>query len=188
MLAVLLGGCAERVELGPGVFAPAAPRQATISAAPFDVNGFRLQPQADFAITAKLLGKRRYRWDRLAALAPWDFAMGWGPMSDEALLALVDITQGDRFLFRHLRDTRLRPHLRRLERHSANLHLVPADASVAAQVAAVPEGAIATLVGQLVHARHLRSGRRWLTSLTRGDRGAGACEILYVTGVSVDPR
>lgn len=182
MLGSALGGCAERVESGPGIFAPESPLQIPTDHDAVEHNGFVLEPQAAFRITAKLLSKRRYRWDRLATIAPWDYAMGWGPMSDEALLRKVSITQGDRFLFRHLLDPGLS--LRQIEKHSANLHLIPLTSAVEEQLAAVPLGVIATLEGQLVDALDRERGERLPTSVSRDDVGAGACEILLVERVS----
>ena len=183
LLAGGLSGCEQSVALGPGIRAAAAPLQWPTDPSPFPHRGFVLSPQAEFTITAKLLSRRQYRWDSLADLAPWDFAVGWDLMSDETLLEWVSITQGDRFLFRQLLHPRLP--LRRIEQSSANLHLIPADPATEAKLASVDLGAIITLSGLLVNARDDPRGREFLTSLSRDDVGAGACEILYVRELEV---
>ncbi|GAA6756171.1 hypothetical protein Thermus77420_16470 [Thermus thalpophilus] len=65
----------------PGVLAPYPPVQEALE--PEDprtlVKGsYRLEPVARFGLEARLLSKRRYRYDRGAAIAPWGFALGWG--------------------------------------------------------------------------------------------------------------
>ena len=183
ILALMLSGCERALELGPGIRAAQAPLQRESDGEHFEHRGFLLEPQAEFAVTGKLLARRRYRWDKLAALAPWDFALGWDLMSDESVLDWVDFTQGDRFLFRKLLHPKLP--LRRIERSSANIHLIPADADIEAQLASVPVGAIVTLSGALVNARDAQNNTRFLTSLSRDDVGAGACEILFLERLKV---
>lgn len=181
---VALAACSERVELGPGVFAAGEPAQVEIAANAFARAGFTLAPKATIELSAKVLSKRRYRFDELAPLVPWDFALGWGALSDETWLAGTRVTQGDRFMFWHLYESPL--NLALVERSSANMHLIPANESVLASMSSVPEGAVVRLSGRLVDL-HLPDGERVIpTSLTRLDRGPGACEIVYVEQLTVE--
>jgi hypothetical protein len=175
--------CQERIVLGPGELAPASPQQSAAADLPFDHAGYRLAPQANFEATGKVLAKRRYRWDDLADLVPWDLGLGWGVLSDEAALETVRFSQGDRFLFR--RDWARRIDAREADRTSANIHVIPADSGITAAIEALPVGAIVRLKGLLVDAHHLATPRRYFTSLSRDDTGGGACEILYLTGLKV---
>lgn len=160
--------------------APRAPQQTAVEARVLEVRGARLTERADFHIRGKILSKRRYRWDKLAAVAPWDFALGWGAASDEALLGSARVIQGDRFMFWHLYDSALTAQI--VERSSANIHLIPENPRLLAALAQIPEGAIVELSGRLVDVT-LAGGARIRTSLSRRDVGAGACEILHVNAV-----
>ncbi|MEM6545193.1 MAG: hypothetical protein AAF680_09820 [Pseudomonadota bacterium] len=179
-LLLLQFACSDRVVLPQGILAPEAPMQTVLPAERVLRNGVALSIRADFSLRAKLLAKRRYRWDELAKVAPWDFALGWGPMSDEMVLSGIAITQGDRFLFWKRFNSTLE--LEVVEQHSANLHLIPANAAIEETLAAIPEGALLSLQGKLVDV-HLADKRIIPTSLSRSDRGAGACEILLVEEV-----
>jgi len=161
--------------------APQPPRQWKTEAAPFELGEFRLTPRAEYKATAKLLSKRRYRRGRMTPLSPWDFALGWGPMSNEALLRHLSLTQGDRFLFRHA----LLPQLpmEKIDQLSANVHMIPATDAITEALDRMPGGAILEVSGKLVDVDDLRAATRTPTSLTRTDTGAGACEILYVESV-----
>jgi hypothetical protein len=172
------------VVLGPGVMAPHAPEQIAAPERVRELAGHRLRTRAGFSITAKLLSKRRYRWDEMAAVVPWDFALAWGAMSDEALLAGTRLAQGDRRMFWHLYDVPLPLSL--IERASANVHLIPASTAIEEQLDRVPTGAVVTLRGELVDL-FFPDGRVIPTSVSRHDRGDGACEILYVLEVIDDP-
>ncbi|MEE4277932.1 MAG: hypothetical protein V2I82_05630 [Halieaceae bacterium] len=182
-VALALVSCSReaQVSLGPGIRAPLAPLQEALDGVALERDGFQLSPRARFETTAKLLSKRRYRWDDLAAVAPWDFAIAWGPLSDEGLLAGTKVLQGNRLMFWHLYGLRLPRSL--VERSSANVHLIAGTASVGERLAAVPVGAIVTLRGRLVDLR-LPDQRVVPTSLSRYDSGVGACEILLVEQVS----
>lgn len=168
----------DAVVHGPGVLVPGLPQQSDASeAGAFDFRGYRIKPLADFVIAARVLGREDYRFDREAELAPMDLALGWGPMSDEAVLAQIDISQSGRWYRWHARQL---PIPRRdIERHSANMHLIPADEGVADVLKDVREGSLIELHGFLVEARS-DDGWRWRSSLTRDDRGARSCELVFV--------
>lgn len=70
----------------------------------------------------------------------------------------------------------------------ANNHLIPADAAVARRIDAIRVGDQIRMKGLLVDYSVSTGGREVFTrrtSLTRRDTGNGACEILYVTDLSV---
>jgi hypothetical protein len=130
----------------------------------------------------RVLSRERYYLGTLADIAPLDIAVGWGPMSDSAVLAELDISQSGRFYFWHYDH---QPPVPReiIETHSANWHLVPASARVWKTLKDVRVGSVVTLEGQLVDIETTDHGRM-KTSLRRDDTGAGACEIVYVESVS----
>ncbi|GAB5413563.1 MAG: hypothetical protein Cons2KO_11660 [Congregibacter sp.] len=170
------------MELPPGRHAPNPPEQTQLSSASFDRQGFTLHPRASFSGSAKLLSKRRYRWDRLTPLVPWDFAIGWGVLSDETWVRDLKVTQGSRFMFWHLYDSPL--NLRGVELSSANVHIIPANDEIENTLASIPAGALVHLRGELVDLE-LPGGERVPTSLIRSDIGPGACEILFLREIQV---
>lgn len=71
---------------------------------------------------------------------------------------------------------------------ASNNHLIPADPAVAARIGAIHVGDQIRMTGLLVDYTVTRDGQEIFTrrtSLTRGDTGNGACEILYVTDLAV---
>lgn len=175
------------IESPPGVLAPESPvQEAATGLAPFEAEGFRITPLARFSATARVLGAERYRFDREADLAPVDLVLGWGPMSDSAHLDQIEITQGNRFYF--WRAETLPLPRSAIERNSANMHLIPADALVRRRLLDVRTGQVVTFEGYLVEVVS-PDGWRWRSSLTREDTGQGACELVWVEAVMVrDPR
>lgn len=74
---------------------------------------------------------------------------------------------------------------------ASNNHLIPADRAIARQIGAIRVGDQIRMTGLLVDYTVTKDGQPIFTrrtSLTRGDTGNGACEILYVTGLSVVAR
>ncbi len=167
---------------GPGEVAPDEPMQTGTDVAPFEFNGFRIIPLADFDLQARVLSKERYRSGTEARLAPWDIAFGWGPMSDESILEKIDISQSNRFYFWKVQEF---PIPRRdIETHSANMHLIPADDDIMDVLDDVRVGEILQLYGHLVRIEG-PGGWHWKSSLTRNDTGSGACEVIYVSEASI---
>lgn len=174
-----------RVELESGIYAPDAPVQVTLSDAPtIMVAGYALQPLASFDLKAKVLSRERYRFDDAADLAPLDLALGWGRMSDEAVLQQLDIRQGNRWFFWQAKALPIPQG--EISQSAANMHLIPADAFVKKQLLAVKRGQIVSLKGQLVEATRPGTGWSWRSSLSRSDTGGGACEVFYVEQVGVE--
>ena len=168
----------------PGQIAPDEPRQRNIvTGVPFRLGSFMLTPRAEFSAEARVLAKENYYVDAGAKLIPVDFAMGWGPMSDTALIERLRISQSGRFYFWGYSGESPAPH-EEIIRSSANMHLIPADSAAKKVLSAARVGDVLTIEGDLVDAK---SDGGWLlkSSLTRDDSGAGACEIVYVKRASI---
>lgn len=162
----------------------AEPRQTGIAEPkPFAFRDLQLTPRAAYRIEAKLLSKEAYSAGDAGKLAPWDFAMGWGPMSREDVVARLGIEQSSRYYTYRWSGEPPIP-VAQIVRHSANMHLIPANARIAAQLKSAQPGYKVLLEGRLVDAAWA-DGRRWQTSLTREDTGGGACELMFVEAVAV---
>lgn len=165
-----------------GVLAPSPPLQGE---APeerrWTLADHELTALASYEIEARVLGTERYRYDRGAALSPVDFAVGWGPMSANAVLDTLTISQYGRFFFYRTAEAPL-IEFSEMGRHAANMHLIPADDTVRRALFAVRTGQVVTLRGWLVAAQGA-DGFRWRSSLTRNDTGGGSCELMLVEGV-----
>jgi hypothetical protein len=163
---------------GPGVLAAEDPQQTAVNVAePQTINGYQITPLADFNIKARVLASSNYHLGREAELSPVDLALGWGRMSDEAVLKQIDIRQSNRFYYWHV-DAFPIPR-EEIESHSANMHMIPADARIEKILKSARVGQLVQLRGYLVEAKSA-DGWRWQSSLTRHDSGNGACELLLV--------
>lgn len=171
------------IDRAPGVLAPDDPLQRDlVETAPRELLGHRLQPRATFVVEARVLSTERYRLDAGARLAPIDLALGWGPMSDSAMLERFKVKQGARFYTLYPQDDAA--DLGMALRHSANMHLVPADVAVRRKLESARAGNLVSLRGQLVDAAR-PDGFTWRTSLRRDDTGAGACELFLVESAAL---
>lgn len=170
------------VELGPGVLAAEAPQQRTAGGEPFDFNGYTITPLQKFTLRAKVLSRKNYSSGREADLSPIDLALGWGRMSDEAVLETIDISQRNRWYYWKTPEFPI-PR-REIETSSANMHMIPADDYIKEQLDAVKRGEIIELEGKLVRA-DADDGWRWISSTSREDTGDGACEVVYVESFRV---
>jgi hypothetical protein len=164
----------------PGVLVAEDPIQQNLAGPPptFEKAGFKITALARFDAKARVLRIEKYHFDRIASLVPEDFALGWGPMSDTAVLDAFKFTQGNRFYFYGWRGEPPIP-VPDIVSHSANMHLIPASASVEKRLAAAHPGSILHFTGYLVRAE-AADGWKIVSSLTRTDTGAGACEVVWV--------
>ena len=173
-----------QVQLGPGVMAPAEPQQQMLQT-PItqQVDAYQLTELASFKITAKVLAKKNYSFDRGAQLSPTDLALGWGRMSDETVLEQIKISQSGRFYFWRVAAFPIPQ--REIETHSANMHVIPENISVKHALGKVRPGDIVEMSGSLVNVLSTDNQWRWRSSLTRDDTGGGACELIWVKSLRI---
>jgi hypothetical protein len=161
----------------PGVLAPDEPWQQLTQRSAFDFGAYQLTPLADYDIEARVLSVEKYSTDGGARLSPIDFAVGWGPMSDSAVLEHFRIRQGGRFFTIYPDEQAI--DLKTALVSAANMHLIPATSDLRDALKRVRPGHVVRLRGKLVSALG-PNNFTWNSSLTRNDTGAGACELFYV--------
>jgi len=154
---------------------------ATPNDVAFDSGKFHLTPLAHFELDARVLHRKIYRYDRFASLVPVDLAVGWGAMSNQAVLDQMEISQSARFFWYQWPR---QPPIPREEivSHATNLHLIPSTKAIASQCKSLRVGELIHLRGLLVEAAGPEIGV-WRSSLSRTDSGNGACELVWVEDV-----
>lgn len=171
----------------PGVLVGAAPLQENLggSMRPLTKDEYTIKPLAKFSLSARVLSRADYSWDTESRLAPVDLALGWGRMSDSAVLDKIDISQSGRFFYWRVHEFPIPE--REIIESSANMHLIPADSDVQREIQRTRTGDVVTFAGYLVEADG-PNGYKWVSSLTRSDSGAGACELVWVERFDIQPR
>jgi hypothetical protein len=163
----------------PGILVPSEPVQTSISKISLgSLHGFQIEGLAVYDITARVLRTKHYHAGAASKLVPFDVAVAWGPMSDQAILDQLRITQGNRFFFYRWRNAPPLP-AQQMISHAANMHVISANSQVASFVRWVRPGEVVKMRGYLVNVRG-PNGFHWNSSLTRNDTGSGACELFYV--------
>jgi len=165
------------VTYGPGVIAPNEPLQKSTNKDNFYYKDIEVKPQASFAIEAKVLSKENYSFDGGSHVSPVDLALGWGRMSDETILSNINISQRNRFFF--WRVDQFPIPRKEIERHSANMHIIPSNDTIAHKLDKIKEGQLVRFSGYLVNLKRA-DGWHWESSLSRNDTGGGACELVWV--------
>ncbi|HEY9161258.1 MAG TPA: hypothetical protein VIS94_09250 [Desulfomonilia bacterium] len=177
--------CSQRtLHHAPGIIAPDIPVQETINDAdPFTYKDYTIKPVAAFKLKARVLSRERYRFDRCAELSPVDLALGWGPMSDEAVLNKLKISQMGRFFYWKASGVLPIP-LEQICANASNMHMIPANKYARRILLKVRPGQIIEIEGYLVNVSG-RDGMTWQTSLSRTDTGRGACELVWVEKANI---
>ncbi|WP_211828705.1 hypothetical protein [Kistimonas asteriae] len=189
LILVVLGGLlrwwgSRPIDYGPGVLVNEVPEQSRLLMTnDFDWNNYQVEPIAEFSLKARVLGREDYRLGREADISPTDLALGWGVMSDYAVLEQIRISQRNRFYYWSV-DSFPVPR-RQIETNSANMHMIPANEYVADQLDEVVEGDIVHIRGKLVNVKGA-DGWYWNSSLSREDTGRGACELVWVEDLWIE--
>ncbi|MGL4608272.1 MAG: hypothetical protein ACRCYY_01100 [Trueperaceae bacterium] len=166
----------------PGVLVPGEPLQRDSKVKPWQQGDYLITPLAQYDITARVLSKKIYAWDKSADISPVDLALGWGAMSDTNLLNQLRIRQSGRWFYVYWQGGDI--DAANVMQYSANTHILPANAKIAKQVRAIGQHQLVRLEGSLVQVTKA-DGFFWRSSLTRNDTGDGSCEILWVTHVEI---
>lgn len=146
-------------------------------------NGYSLTPLAEFQAEARVLSAHHYSGDRESDLVPVDLALGWKHMSEDAVLKKIEIHQDGRFYF--WKTSAFPIPREEIETQSTNMHLIPADSIIEETLKSIKTGERVRFKGYLVEAR-AKDNWHWRSSLTRHDTGAGACELVYVTSLTIE--
>ena len=190
---VLLAGMAYRdwslrdIEYPPGVLVSELPQQTDVEGlTPVTMDDYELTLRAEFKIRARVLSREDYSWGNEADLSPVDLALGWGVMSDQAILDRIKISQHSRWYYtRYELPAPISD--REIIQNSGNMHMVPAHNWIRKKLKGVRVGDIVRLRGRLVDIDH-PSGWHWRTSLSRNDSGGGSCEIVYLEDFEIEAR
>lgn len=169
---------------GNGPLAPDPPTQAPLSSVRrSDHDGFFLDSFARFSLEAVVLSRRDYHEGALGRLVPMDLALGWGNVSRRDWFEKLRVSQQGRvYRWSYARGTGLIA--REVEVSSANMHLVPAQPGILAELRKIGRGDLVRLSGTLVDISN-EAGLSWKSSRTREDTGLGACEIILVEQVEI---
>jgi hypothetical protein len=164
----------------PGVLVQNAPVQKPVSAVSLPkVEGWHLSAVAEYQLRARVLGTKRYHSGFGSDLVPVDVAVGWGKMSDQAVLDQFTLSMSNRFFFYAWDDAPAIPP-DEIMRSAANNHIIAANDAVRKTIRSLIPGHIVTMRGYLVNATG-PGGEAWYSSVRRDDTGNGACEVFYVT-------
>ncbi len=172
------------VDHQPGVIVTEVPVQMNLKPSNFMLDDYLLTRKAAFEIRARVLSTEEYFMGREADLSPIDLALGWGPMSNQAVLDQLKISQSGRwFRWRYEGSPPVPEPL--IISSSSNMHMIPSSKSIERRLKQLRRGSIIRLEGYLVDVDH-DSGWRWRSSMSRNDTGDGACELVYVELLEVE--
>ncbi len=167
----------------PGVLAAGLPVQKPIiRSESILLDTYRITPLAGFQIKARVLSKENYRFDASSELSKTDLALGWGRMSDSAVLDNISISQSGRWY--RWRTSHFPIPRKEIESSSGNMHLIPSTDQIQDAIDDVVKGDLVSFNGYLVEVKGANSFT-WKSSLSRTDTGARSCEVVYVTSFQI---
>jgi hypothetical protein len=160
------------------------PEQTDTDKPSFQFKNYSVKPLANFVIRARILSATHYTLDASSELSPLDLALGWKRMADPAIYEGLNISQGGRWYRYSWQEAPAIP-LQEIIESSANMHMIPADESVARVLNQATNNKFIKIKGMLVEIRN-NKGWFWRSSLTRKDSGGGACEVIFVEAAAIE--
>ncbi|HEX9252605.1 MAG TPA: hypothetical protein VF870_10205 [Ignavibacteriaceae bacterium] len=143
---------------------------------------FHIKALAEYKIKARVLSRNNFSIGRESELSPVDFALGWGPMSDQEVIDKIEVTQSNRW---YHWETKSYPIPREeISLNSANVHIIPKDESVEEKIDNVYKGSLIEMSGYLVEVT-VDDGWHWRSSLRRDDTAGGSCELFWVEDLTI---
>lgn len=168
-----------------GMAAPDQPIQNKAdSNSPINKKGYVITPLYSYSVKALVLSKKGYG-DRSSDLAPYDLALGWGPLSSKYTLDHMKISQSGRW-YHYRYDAEFPMSPRKIIHNSANTHIIPADKAVLKALKDVKKYDTVSMQGYLVSVRKPDGSFTWKSSTSRTDSGDGSCELFYVTSLTIE--
>lgn len=171
------------VKHGAGVIAPEKPSVVQITRHQgFEIDHYKLQPRYKIEATSRVLSQKRYWLDEKTKLAPYDFVMGWGAMSDERILSQVQTPIGKRDFSIEV----IRPPLtfNEIRQQIMYMHAVPANDYVRSRLASVRTGHVVSFTGYVVDIND-RSGLFWNSSMSKSNNRLDSNQIVYIESIEI---
>jgi hypothetical protein len=136
---------------------------------------------AEYVVEGVVKGTKKYA-DYPSQVAKYDFALAWGDLNKSEIDEHIKYSQSGRWCHYQF-SPECHVDQQYISTHSANVHLIHQNQEILRQIKKVRKNDHVQLGGYLVEV-HFKDGP-WKSSLTRTDTGNGACEIMYVTRVTV---
>ena len=150
----------------------------------FEKDNFIIQPIKNYEIEARVLSKKKYNFGEDSKLATYDLALGWKEMSDIDYLEKINISQRNRWYYWRTKDNTISKST--VAHNSSNHHIVHANEKIKEQLSNLKEHQVIKMTGYLINATNIDNQKIKLqSSLSRKDKGAGACEVFYVNYLEV---
>ena len=143
---------------------------------------FNIKALAEYTIKARVLSRNNFSIGRESKISPVDFALGWGPMSDQDVIDKIEVTQSNRW-YHWETETYPLPN-REISLNSANVHIIPKDDLIENKIDDVSKGSLIEMKGYLVELS-ADDGWHWNSSLRRDDTAGGSCELFWVEELTI---
>lgn len=164
----------------------AAPTQAAVEPSTWTTDTAVFTTNTTLAGRTRIISTRTYWFGGLSKVSKTDLVMGWGGMTDPSMYSEIGIKQSKRWIWVKYDPARVGEI--DISTMCANVHIISASPQVAARVAGLRAGDVIDFGGYLVNVTLAKTGEEFTTSLSRDDKKAGACEILYLTDITTLPR
>ncbi|MGF1670767.1 MAG: hypothetical protein ACFCU6_09975 [Balneolaceae bacterium] len=167
---------------GPGVIASEPPLiEHNLWKDTFTHKNYTISPIRRIESSARILSQKRFFFDNKSDISPYDFVIGWGPMSDERNLNEIRVHQKNRTFEIEM----LKPALpaSEMKNHVALLHAVPANQFIADDLKRARVGHIIHIKGYIVDIKQSQ-GWMWKSSYDEKEFGRGA-EVIWIEELSL---
>lgn len=175
--------CGTDAETLPGAGELPQPIQTALSSPKTfsGFEGFTIEAAHAYEIQALILSRKVYSSGQESTFSPLDLALGWGVVSQQEHVNLIEWSQGNRWYF-YKWAGQIPITGEQIKNNSANTHIIPdpSQPALKAKLMCMRRGDLIWLKGYLVTVKNTQ-GWTWKSSTTRTDTGAGGCEIMYVT-------
>lgn len=127
----------------------------------------------------RILGSKEYKDDAQAQFSPIDYAVTRGIFTEPEIARQISINQYDRYLNWKMARPPIPPRL--ATQLVSNMHIIPANPEIAAEIKKVKRGDLIRLEGDLVqiNAKDLV----WKSALDWNGVGDGACKLIRVDSI-----
>ncbi|MCR3955716.1 MAG: hypothetical protein NUK57_05415 [Gudongella sp.] len=136
--------------------------------------------KAEYDIRGVVKGKKKYS-DYPSQVSQYDLILAWGDLNKEEYDQYVDYSQSGRWYYYTYDQEFVEEGF--IARNSANVHLIAENDEVRRAIRKIRKNDYIRIKGHLVDV-HFDNGA-WESSMTRGDTGNGACEIILVEEIDI---
>lgn len=147
-----------------------------------ETENFTLQPRHQIQGEARVIARKRYWFDILAGLAPYDYVLAWDKMSDEAVLGPISVRIDDRSFDFRMASPPIP--INEMRNNSLHTHFIASNSEIEELIKGIRVGHIIQFDGMIVDVKHMHGWEQTSAEISKNGNRRGS-QFIWIEDLAL---